>query len=300
MVTWRNLLVIVVVAAVSLPMVGQVAAPSTQTISDLPPEDVTRMIDSRDPVQIEEAKKRIAAWLARGRVPKNFRENWIPSLLAQNRIDDALELTLAGVAALPDAKNASMILELRSVAFGAAKKPQEALAAAKSAYNVTELKTTSRSMGRVAIALQAAFPDDKTIANRFYLEQSVASNSRKAEGKGGETAAAPLLKSVTIDSAPYEKALADWKAKDKKFADRLNYGNMLLIADRGTEAEKLFRELLATATDSNQKALATEAIARALRAQDGTLARANAFMTTQAVPGPANPKSPSKSDSSLP
>jgi hypothetical protein len=51
-----------------------------------------------------------------------------------------------------------------------------------------------------------------------------------------------------------------------------------LIADKSAEAEALFRELYQSAGTQQDLATATEGLARSLRAEDGTLARANAWL----------------------
>ncbi len=49
---------------------------------------------------------------------------------------------------------------------------------------------------------------------------------------------------MKVDEGIYKEALEKWSPK-LKFADRVGYGNLLLLADKGAEAERLNRELYA-------------------------------------------------------
>jgi hypothetical protein len=72
------------------------------------------------------------------------------------------------------------------------------------------------------------------------------------------------------------------------------YGDLLLLADQGAEAEKVFREIYQTADGTDQLSQSIEGIAKAIRAQDGNPVRAAAWfkmmsdqLATQAATQPA-------------
>ena len=87
-----------------------------------------------------------------------------------------------------------------------------------------------------------------------------------------------MLKSVKVDPQPFAEAIRKRENASSKFADRLGYGNLLLAADRSSDAEALFRQLYQSASTQQDLAAATEGLAGSLRAEDGNLARANAWL----------------------
>ncbi|HVS70794.1 MAG TPA: hypothetical protein VHQ47_06040 [Phycisphaerae bacterium] len=114
--------------------------------------------------------------------------------------------------------------------------------------------------------------DDPETVRKFREEQAQASAGKPPAGDA-------IFKSVTIDDKPFETALGSWKAKTR-FIDRVCYGDLLLAADKGSDAEKLFKELFQLATTQDELTMATEGIAKSLRAEDGNVARANVWLTT--------------------
>ena len=63
----------------------------------------------------------------------------------------------------------------------------------------------------------------------------------------------------------WEERAKTWSAKTTPFASRVNYGDLLLAADKGAEAEKLFRELYQLAGNQADLTTAIEGIAKSLR-----------------------------------
>jgi len=88
-----------------------------------------------------------------------------------------------------------------------------------------------------------------------------------------------MLKSIVIDPATYEPSIK-YLSTRPKFSDRAAYGYLLLEADRGQDGEQVFRELYRLAGSQKELAVAIEGIACSLRAEDGTLSRANAWLST--------------------
>jgi hypothetical protein len=279
----------------TLPAAAQTAAPAAPKPKEPTPEEVTAMIRSGDPAQYETAKARITSWFARGRVPKNFHNEWLQILISQKKYDEAYKLSMESIAANPDRMASAPTLQILSMMFLRMNKPAEAVSVAKSAYNVAEFRLNGEYANALARALRMLHPDDQT-SQKFLAEQGDLQMAAPIPETAPEAPAAgstiySTIKINAADSALYEPMLAKWKARNDKFADRLNYGNMLLIADRGKEAEEFFLDLAKTTTDPVEKDLVNEALARSMRA-DGTLARGNVYMKQHpmAPPVPKTPK----------
>jgi hypothetical protein len=140
----------------------------------------------------------------------------------------------------------------------------------------------------VALCVAQCHPQDDQIVHRFRKEQFDASNlpslpsvqdspsvTKPSDQVSAET---PLLKSVHIDTQSLTAGLQTWSVHHSNFHDRVGYGNLLLVADRSEDAEKLFRELYQSAATEPELITAIEGIARSLRAEDGTVARANVWL----------------------
>jgi predicted negative regulator of RcsB-dependent stress response len=87
-----------------------------------------------------------------------------------------------------------------------------------------------------------------------------------------------MLAAVVVDTKPWDDALKTWAAKQKSFVNRICYGNVLLAADKGADAEKVFREQYQLAANQADLTTAIEGIAKSLRAEDGNVGRANAWL----------------------
>jgi hypothetical protein len=74
----------------------------------------------------------------------------------------------------------------------------------------------------------------------------------------------------------------------------MGWGNLLLLSDKPKEANKAF-EAAYRISPEKQLAAATEALARAMRAEDGNVERANAWVLSLRPAAPSNPTSPAAS-----
>ena len=158
-----------------------------------------------------------------------------------------------------------------------AKKPLEALAAAKGYYNVCPLDKTADAINLVALCLAAARPDDKGIVRRFRSQQLANSGDSAATTQPspqpspgvpgeGDKLGEPIMPTIKVDPALYDDAIeAIAPANAHKI---LAKGNLLLLADRTKEARALMEQMSDMAT-AEEMAEATESVARAIRAEAG-------------------------------
>jgi hypothetical protein len=238
---------------------------------------VTSELNSNDPAQINQAIGQIEFWISGGHVPKDLGRNWLGAMIKDQRYQDAADAALNGSLAQPNIGNISQFMPWCIKALLALNKSEEALEAAKSFYNVCPMQKTNDAVNLVAQCLAACHPNDLQIVSEFRTEQSGAGANNADSG----TQPAPMLQSVQIDPTLYNTAIGKWNAQStlsSKFYDFVAYANLLLMADRGQDAQKVFTQLYQLATTQDELNDAAEGIARSMRAEDGTVFRANAWL----------------------
>ncbi len=241
---------------------------------------VTKQFASDDDGQIAEAKAKLRGWLAQRHCPTQLSATWLPSLMTAKRYQDVVDLSLEGLMGQPFARNVGKQLDLRAKAYLALNKPQEALVAAKACFNECEIKEMEHETTLVCQCLVKRYPEDAGIDLRFRAElaRGLAAPRDPAAPKP-----ASVLDAVKVDPAVFKKGLDLWKARANatgaKFLDKIYYGNLLLASGRPEEAEKMFRDMYTASTGADRTS-AADAVARALRAQDGNLGRANAWLAS--------------------
>jgi tetratricopeptide (TPR) repeat protein len=153
------------------------------------------------------------------------------------------------------------------------KRPAEALAAAKSAYNLCTMSQTSEVLALFNQALAAAHPRDKDLLARFTQEQVDGANLLP-------NPTAPPLKSTVLltvkaDGKEYVQAIE--QATKEDYPGLMARGNLLLLADRVAEAKDALEQAYRVAPQA-QINEASENLARVMKAQDGTIGRANTWV----------------------
>jgi hypothetical protein len=242
---------------------------------------VTNELNSNNSKQVDKAIGQIEFWIANGgHVPKNLGNNWLSEMIKDQQFQAAADAALNGPLAQPNIDNISSCIPWRIKALLALNKPEEALEAAKSFYNVIPMQKTNDAVNLVAQCLAACHPNDLQIVREFRIEQSGAA----ANGTGTNPQATQqnsILQSVQIDATLYNTAIGKWNAQStlsSKFYDFVAYANLLLMADHGQDAQKVFTQLYQLATTQDELNDAAEGIARSMRAEDGTVFRANAWL----------------------
>jgi hypothetical protein len=92
---------------------------------------------------------------------------------------------------------------------------------------------------------------------------------------------APITRKIAAGASQYDTIMATFSGNDE--LDVMARGNLLLLAGRADEARALFEGFLKTA-DASQKLKFQEGVARAIRAQDGTIGRANGYLVSTVDP----------------
>jgi hypothetical protein len=220
-----------------------------------------------------------------------LRDHWV-ALLVQNRhFAEIDQLCLKTILAQPQETSVIEAMQLARIRANlSAQQPQRALQQAKGLYNVSSLATTDQAMLMVAQCLAAAFPNDPAIVERFKAQQiagaqAPSGNARvatlpattraAATQSATETGENSVLGAIQVDDADYRGVIANNLAED--FGGLMGRGNLLLLADRADQARSLFERAYAQASDA-QLQVASEAIARQIKAHDGVIRRANEWV----------------------
>jgi len=208
-------------------------------------------------------------------------------LLDAKRYPELDAMALAQILKGPaNTKSLAKLEKLRTQAFLAAGDPASALSTAKAYYAVASLKDTADAIDLVALCLAAVHPDDPAIVQRFKQQQiawASAAPTSQPDAAAGDNAPAnpglgdPVLPAIPVDAKPFDDAIAAIALND--YSQFLAKGNLLLLAGRAAEAHEVFSKAVLIAP-SAKEGEAYEAVARAIRAESGYLAPANAYILT--------------------
>jgi tetratricopeptide (TPR) repeat protein len=242
---------------------------------------ITAALKSGDNFQVQQAVEKALDWLNDERNTKNANDevpNWLKILLSQKRFEEIEQVAMVGMVSQPTnlqfIESCQMYRVRASLVSG---KPKEALQLAKGLYNVCAMSNTAHSIDLVAECLYELNQDKDPAAavKKYKLEQfNGASPPAKGAPDGVDKG---MLADVHVDAQQYDKAIAACELNADGFVGLIGKGNFLLLADRPKEAHKVFDKAYALSSDKNL-AVASEAVARSMRAEDGTVGRANEWI----------------------
>ena len=170
----------------------------------------------------------------------------------------------------------------RAEAMLAAGRADEALSAAKSYYNTCRLEETRDAIRLISeILINSREKTEPGIVERFRKQQ-VALSQAPASVDGPPVALPPelgenLLTTIKVDGHPYDAALQRAAAGPITYKSLRTQGDLLLMADRPKDARKAF-ETAADLAPQDSLSNAIQSIARSIRAEDGSVGRANAYI----------------------
>ena len=208
------------------------------------------------------------------RAAYDLRNTWGSALLKAKRYAELDELCSQAIgidAAKLDAVEALQLMRVKAlIALG---KQAEALAQAKALFNVSRMASTADAIRLIVECLSPPLVKDPTLLNRYKAEQIAGAEVTK--GAATRPATSQVLAGVKISAAPYEAAIRELNAED--YPTLVARGNLLLLSDKPAEARDAFERAYVIAPDKSLAA-ATENLARAMKAADGTIGRANAWV----------------------
>lgn len=292
---WAAATVALFVAPMATGQPEPVVAPRMPTASANAPRPVvpkvdplTLLLQSDDAAQQQKGLDGIRNLFARepARATGRFAQEWFGRLIALQRYQDVLDVSSVAVAnCAADMQVLERVQQARVQSLIAMGKPEEALAASKSYFNVASMRGTAEAIKAVVQCLNVNPTPDANRLERFKAQQMLSSNSVSALK---ELAAGPsILGSIHVNSEPYDAAIRKRVAED--FVTLTERGNLLLLADRVKDAKDVFERAYVVADDM-QLALASENLARAMKAEDGNIARANEWVLS--IRPPAKPPAP--------
>ena len=231
---------------------------------------VLKELQSGDPQQIAEAKASIFQDVIKHPQTPEVR---MKPLFDAGLYDDALKMADDLLLRKDTGAYANAIEKTRVDALMSEKKWDQALSAAKTYYNCASLKETDDAISTVALCLINMGPDGEGKADRFKEQQAAWASPDATQPS--EELGDSVLATIPTEPGP-DKAAID-KIVPVSFTDLQWKGNLLLAAGRADEARKTFEKALSIAHDK-QLTAGLENVARSIRAQNGCVGPANAYI----------------------
>jgi tetratricopeptide (TPR) repeat protein len=212
----------------------------------------------------------------------NFYHHGFKAMLARGLDDDIEKLAVQAIDAAPrSSTQIAQMQECRVRALLAQGKYDQALSAAKAYYNVCILDDTGIAIDLLDQAMQQTLAtSDPAIILRFKRQQDAGAVVPETIDKPLTLAAElgqNVLKSIKVSDPAIEQRLGKENTKPDSFAVCMGRGNLLLLLDRADDARSQFERALQLA-DEQQTQFAVGSIARAIRAEDGAIGRANGYI----------------------
>jgi hypothetical protein len=221
--------------------------------------------------------------------------DWLHMLIQDKRFTELDDFAIAAINIRPaDLKLVETCLQARIRAKLIQHKPKDALPIARSFYNVCSMPDTSRAIDLIAECLYDATPatnpgdpDPSAIVKRFKQEQIRGATTQPANAELASSSTNTLA-TIPLDPRTYQPGLDHIVLDENAWESLMGQGNLLLLSGRPDEALKVFQKAYTLASDTNLPT-ATEAVARAMRSQDQTVARANAWILSLRTPDQISP-----------
>jgi hypothetical protein len=221
------------------------------------------------------------------------RERYAATAFDQNRLLDVMletkdfdavaEIALHCVNGQPDRLDRiDYFMQRRIRALLSDNRPHEALAAAKSYYNVCAIASMRRCIELMSEALDAAYPNKPGKAKRFRFQQLAG-----ADGEDDPSLGTPVLAEIKVDPSIYTgEAL---KAERSGELRRLGQANLLLLQDKPAEAKVIFESLAKSSRTPSIIEAANESLARVAKAIAGHVGPGNEILKALAADKPVQP-----------
>lgn len=202
----------------------------------------------------------------------HVRRRWIGDLVSVKRYILADDLCIRGIMAEPTrAANIEVLQAWRVKILLTQNQPQEALGQAKLLYNVATMRGTEAALKLLHTCVEKSTSGNRARLREFRNEQIAGA---RTVASGAPPVTAPSLLRIQAETAVYEEALTTLNAANEQ--DLVATGNLLLLADQPAKALEAFQSALEHHVGRTSPDL-LENIARAMKAIDGTVGRANAY-----------------------
>lgn len=243
--------------------------------------EIGEQLASTDPALRKQGMEALRARIQQ-RGLAELRTTWFKTLVRNKLYEELVDISRDGILAHPhDTRNIEAVLQTRIKTLIVLGRTKEALADARGLFNVSGMTGTADAILAVAEALGAAYSNDPDIYNRFRDEQvagvgppTTAAAAAAATQPATRPVVCTILLDIAIDPAPFDKAIAAIAGEDAQ--SLLGKGNLLLLSARPAEARAVFEKMYSLAGADLVEA--SESLARCLKAEDGTIGRANAYV----------------------
>jgi tetratricopeptide (TPR) repeat protein len=249
---------------------------------------IKRKVQENTDQSVGEAAEEIKRLLEVDGVQGNYavialRWGWAPEFMKVRRHAELLPLLKQGIFRMAQERtyHASGLQRMRAECLLALGRPQEALSHAKLYFNMCVMVETEQAVRLLMVCLRAAHPGDEKIIEQFKAEQIAGADLTHAP-PSKEAVEKTVLGRIPLpkeDDADLEREIAARRnAGAGNTRARMELGNFLLMAGKYDEAREVWEETLERGLPSNQVANFLECVAMAIRAQDGMIGRANAYI----------------------
>jgi hypothetical protein len=213
-----------------------------------------------------------------------------PSLVTAGYYDDAYDLSTAVITQRATEPNSIMgaqrVRVLALIAHANAQNPSNpadwahALGEAKGYYNAASLANSAEAANLLAEVLAVSV--SKEAATTFLAQQRAVISTSTANPPS--SAPLTILQSIKANKTQWDVALKSLQARvtpgrTASYTNLMSQGEYYLLEDRPDDARKCFEGAVGLATTKTRMVReALEAVARSIRAQDGSVSNANAFI----------------------
>jgi len=241
--------------------------PSSEAI-----DSVSWQIQGPDPKEQSDAIETIGQWIRADPIgSQRYLKTLLLSLVSAKRDDAVADLAQESI--LLSSTSLVTIEELQAMRIQSllrVGKNGEALTQAKALFNLASMKTAGDALFLVRECLDAVHGNHD--ATELLEREQLAGADN---GLTGAKLRSPTLDAIKTNSKPYERAIESLVGTD--YESLCARGNLLLLAGRAQESRKTFEQAYTMAPEK-KLAVAIENIARAMKAEDGTIGRANAWV----------------------
>lgn len=165
-------------------------------------------------------------------------------------------------------------LNQRINALRAAQRYDEALAEAKILFNYSSMEHTSDALKTLDRELTQVNGNDHAKVDLFHDEQVKGS----VAPANSQPIISTIVKGVKTDALAYQMQIQSIVGDD--YHSLIKKGALLLLSDKGDQAEAAFLQALDKASTTTDKQTVKTWIARAIKAKDGTIGRANQWVAS--------------------
>ncbi len=199
--------------------------------------------------------------------------HWLPALMSKKQYLFVAQLSKREILVIPHrTRIIQQLLTLRVEALLGMERPKEALVCAKELFNFCTMRDTAHALALVARCLAAASPNAAEEIRRLKRQQIAGA---AIPIPGYPPLECPILAAIKAGGAAYARRA--WGITGQGYGDLIDRGNLLLLADRPREAIACFNAAYLVAGNYGQVVRAAGRVAACIKAEDGTIGRANAW-----------------------